>query len=284
MWTRRKIGLVLLLTGAILAMVLLASGLSSMSLDPGQLRMPGRPVVSGGRPLTRGFTISPDVWRVVRIAILIMMPIALVYAIVNPEVRKRAIINALTMAAVGLLFYFWFRNRALRELVQEASEMAAPQSPSAPATPLTPGEFVQNPPEWLAFAITVAIVLALLAAGWALWRLLRGQPGEAELIAAQARRAVDDIRAGASFRDVVLRCYADMHRVLSAERGIQRHEAMTAREFQQRLLAAGLPEEPVVRLTHLFEAVRYGAHAPDPQEEQAAIDALTAIAQAVQTS
>src|SRR5690606_42075184 len=156
---------------------LFRSGLSCMSLDPGQLRLPGRPVVSAGRPLTRGFTISPDVWRVVRIAILIMMPIAIVYAIVNPEVRKRAIINALTMAAVGLLFYFWFRNRALRELVQEAPEMAAPQSPSAPATPLTPGEFVQHQPDCLSFAINEAFDLALLDADIVLWRMLHVLPG-----------------------------------------------------------------------------------------------------------
>ena len=50
-----------------------------------------------------------------------------------------------------------------------------------------------------------------------------------------------------------------MSRVLHQQRGIRRHQAMTPREFVVYLEEVGLPTEAVMRLTELFEQVRYGA-------------------------
>lgn len=281
MLNRRKVELVLLLAGALLAVVLLASALSGLSLEPGQLRTPSRPVVTGGDLLSPTWTVSPDVWRVVRIIILIIMPIALVSVLLSPEARRRVWANALMMAAIGLAFFLWFRNRSLAEMAGEVESpnLEPPQMEGFGST-VSPEEFVLNPPGWLAFLVTVAIVLLALFLGWLVWRSLRRRPDPVDVLAMQARQAVDDIQAGANFQDVVLRCYYDMNEVLTAERGIRRGQAATPREFEQRLLAAGLPDEPVRRLTRLFEQARYGAHAPAAEDERAAIGALTAIAQA----
>jgi len=71
-----------------------------------------------------------------------------------------------------------------------------------------------------------------------------------------------------------------MSRILSQERGIQRHHDMTPREFERRLAAVGLPERHVRQLTRLFERVRYGAREAGEAEEQQAITCLTVIAEA----
>jgi hypothetical protein len=56
---------------------------------------------------------------------------------------------------------------------------------------------------------------------------------------------------------------------------------MTPREFERELVRAGLPALPVERLTRLFEHVRYGVHAPGPEEQHEAISSLEAIVTAL---
>ena len=52
---------------------------------------------------------------------------------------------------------------------------------------------------------------------------------------------------------------------------------LTAREFTRVLLQAGVQEREVVRLTDLFERVRYGRHLTGPGEEAEAIALLKTI-------
>ena len=112
--SRRKVELILLLAGALLAIVLLASSLSSLPLDPGQVRGGARPRSPGSLGiLSPELRISPEIWRALRIAVIIMTPIALVYVLLSPELRRQAIRRALMMAAIGLLIYLWFRSRSL---------------------------------------------------------------------------------------------------------------------------------------------------------------------------
>jgi hypothetical protein len=63
-------------------------------------------------------------------------------------------------------------------------------------------------------------------------------------------------------------------------RGVRRSSDMTAQEFEQLLIDAGLPKEPLRRLTRLFEDVRYGTEVPSEKEERTAVRCLTAIAEA----
>ena len=71
-----------------------------------------------------------------------------------------------------------------------------------------------------------------------------------------------------------------MSQVLSERRAIRREQDMTPREFEQRLVAAGVRDEHVRRLTQLFERIRYGGKDPGKQEEAEAVACLTAIVEA----
>jgi hypothetical protein len=73
-----------------------------------------------------------------------------------------------------------------------------------------------------------------------------------------------------------------MTRTVSQARGVDRWAAMTPREFESRLLGAGLPRSAVQRLTRLFEQVRYGAQTAGAAEEQEALACLASIVEACQ--
>jgi hypothetical protein len=79
---------------------------------------------------------------------------------------------------------------------------------------------------------------------------------------------------------VVIQSYVRMSEVVGARRGLYRPEAMTPREFAERLERAGLPAEGVRRLTQLFESVRYGARKSGPSDVGEAVACLHSILQA----
>jgi hypothetical protein len=146
----------------------------------------------------------------------------------------------------------------------------------------------QPPPilDWLVTA--AAIVLALVAAGLLgliIWGLsLRRKPESlTELISQQAQDALDALEAGGDFRDIVIRCYAQMSRVLLQERGLERHSDMTPHEFEFALKRMGFPDAPVHTLTHLFEEARYGSQLPSEQGVEMAVSSLRAIVDYVKT-
>jgi len=145
--------------------------------------------------------------------------------------------------------------------------------------------FDANPPETVVWGtrIAVGIGVALVVGGglWLLWRSRRSPESHPlQQVAEQARHAIGAIQSGADVRNVVLRCYFEMSRVLSEEKGLMRQSTMTPREFERSLAAVGLPQPAVQRLTRLFEGVRYGDKTADGDEEEQAILSLTAIVDA----
>ena len=95
--------------------------------------------------------------------------------------------------------------------------------------------------------------------------------------AQEARQAVQTLAAGSDLKDTVLRCYRDMNRALSQQRGINRQQAMTPREFAAYLAGIGLRDEHIQRLTRLFENVRYGTYTASERDKREAVDCLNAI-------
>ena len=139
-----------------------------------------------------------------------------------------------------------------------------------------------NVPEWLAFISSLIIILVI---GFILWRIyqLRKRPKETiELLSREAQNVIETIQAGDDLRNVILRCYYQMARILHDRRGILRKQAMTPREFEQRLVELGFPREPVGQLTQLFEAVRYGSKELGDKAEFRAIACLEAIVSAAE--
>jgi hypothetical protein len=129
------------------------------------------------------------------------------------------------------------------------------------------------------FVFSFLVVLVILAGLWFAWRLVRRPRDPLVGITRQARAALNDLQGGVDLRNVILRCYFEMCQVLNQQRGIQREQGMTPREFEGQLVGLGLPEEPVKQLTRLFESVRYGAREPDEQAERIAEGCLNAIVQ-----
>jgi hypothetical protein len=96
-------------------------------------------------------------------------------------------------------------------------------------------------------------------------------------LADQAQDALDSLRGGGALGETIQRCYIDMCDVLSREEGFERGRAMTASEFERRLVERGMPRGAVHTLTSLFEQVRYGAAVATAREQSMAIESLEAI-------
>jgi hypothetical protein len=98
-------------------------------------------------------------------------------------------------------------------------------------------------------------------------------------LANQAQQAVDALQSGKDLKDTVIRCYYQMSELLATERGIERGQTVTPREFEERLVKLGLPSEPVRTLTRIFEEVRYGSIPAGQKQEYMAVQSLVAIVQ-----
>jgi uncharacterized membrane protein YhaH (DUF805 family) len=128
-----------------------------------------------------------------------------------------------------------------------------------------------------AFLISFALIFTFILILWVILRRRNESIAAIEFINQEAQAALREIRSGAAPHDVILRCYYEMNKELSERKGIQRKEGMTPREFENRLIELGFPEEPVKQLTRLFELVRYGAKSPGQDFENQAVNCLSAI-------
>jgi len=124
----------------------------------------------------------------------------------------------------------------------------------------------------------VGIVLAVLAA-FLLLSLLpsRRKPDQAAQLALEVEKAQQNLLAGLSLKEVILRCYQQMSQILQQEAGIERQAFMTPAEFERVLSIEGYPPAPVHQLTRLFEIARYGDWTPNPWDDQQALESLQAI-------
>ncbi len=102
---------------------------------------------------------------------------------------------------------------------------------------------------------------------------------ERDLLSVKAEEALQALKSGESFKNVIVRCYREMSLVLQREQGIELEQSMTAQEFKRLLEARGVPHAPIDELTRLFEAARYGQRSPTAEDERAAFDCLNSIGQ-----
>ncbi len=281
MTVSRRVQTIILLVAVLTAVLLLGAGLSELRLSPGeQLAVEETPVTAPPGLVPPRLQNNPLVWQVISLIMIILLPFSIIYAILKPELRKRAISDAIVLTAVAVGYYLLIQRgtRVINDLL-ERIEQPAEQVP-APRQMISPELFVSNPPDWLSYIVAGLVLILIALAALYLWRVLRKRPGDLDLLAIEALRAIDQIEAGANVKDVVLRCYYEMMRVMAETREIRREEAMTPREFEGRLKTAGLPQRDVERLTRLFESVRYGAQTPGEQEQQEAVICLSAIVSA----
>ena len=135
-------------------------------------------------------------------------------------------------------------------------------------------------PQWLSFIFGFGMFLVLGFWGWTILRRRQSADNTIQVIQKEAQAAIDDLESGVDLRNVILRCYCQMEDALKKQKGLKRHKGMTPREFETSLSGFGIPEQPLIILTRLFEAVRYGDKQLDPERESQAIACLTAIVRA----
>jgi hypothetical protein len=276
------------LAAASLALLALASGIGGMALQPGQpfgLTLPAR---EGAAPGPVGsFDIRPALVAFVWVCLIV----SAVGLVVSGSLRRHLLRMLPIYAVWGLLIYLflswlWSQAASSAGVPGPPIGQAQPTPPALPApAPLTPPAFVANPPQWLVLAVSLAVGGLAVGAIWLVAARARRRPQSAlAQIAREAGAALAGLEAGEDLRNAVLRCYAEMSRVLGERRGVQRDKTMTPREFEARLAAAGLRDEHIRRLTRLFEGVRYGPRAPGEREEREALACLRAIVAAYGTA
>ena len=282
MITRERFRALFLAGIAIAAMVLLSAGISGLDFSGGQLISLGR---AGGMELGRGGAAREGDFLVTVLLALftvsqVLFPFAIIYFVISGDAKKRV------LRALGHLLWLIALYLLLRSRINILDKGRDAQSPAAspPNATIPEIEFIAAPPQWfvLTMSFAIAVLLASLAIGviWFFWHRRRRPTNPLEQLAQEAQDALDALRAGSDLKNTVMRCYLEMSRVLSEQRGIKREKAMTTREFERHLAATGLPSNDVRGLTRLFEGVRYGGKVPGDYEERQAVACLTAIIKA----
>jgi hypothetical protein len=289
-----KLWWLFLLSITILALIFLSTGLSKSTLqrsqpfpvwifnnlEPGEAppdearseEVPTRPI---------------SLWYRLSFFILIgLLTLWIITFILHPEARKRMLIRMISYLTLLLIIFLVYSKLKPPELVNQNGGDDVEIGPGGIFTqeepPVTP-TLVADPPQWLVVTITLAFIILILGVIWFVWqRRPRRTTWESpkQLLALEARRAIETLQAGSDLKDTVLRCYQEMSQVLKEQRGIQRQKGMTPREFEKHLVEIGLRDEHIRRLTRLFEGVRYGDNVSSERDKREALDCLRAIVRA----
>lgn len=268
---------------SLVTLVLLASGLHDVEFRAG--RTLGQAESETVRfSINRAIQTITDVpvWKQFIFWVLLFLLVLLVSTILSPELRKRLIRGFLGFAISFFAIIYLLENNLLTlpdltlGLGERATDVADEPLPIPAFTP-------PDVPTWANFLISLGVILALLGAAWGLSRwwqrinYLRSLSKPLDDLALIAQSSLDNLAAGYDWDDVIINCYARMSDVVSRKRGLIRQDAMTPAEFARRLERAGLPGDPVRRLTRLFESVRYGDRKSGQKEISEAVSCLTAI-------
>jgi len=262
---------------AALALFFLAAGLANLELKPAER------FISPGETQTPrlpfGESIAPTSFaeQLILLGGLIIL-FVLLLLLLSPEMRKRVLWTlARTALLAWVIFWAMAKFRRPTPLPEESALQPAMKASEVVGTPVAYSTPMMPP--WLTYVTSLFVVIGLAALGWWLWRRIRRPVPPLGKIASVARSALADLSAGRDWEDAVVRCYARMSAALDARRNLRRRQAMTPSEFALRLEQAGLPADPVHRLTRLFEKVRYGGRRSSPTEVNEAVVCLTAILQ-----
>ncbi len=286
MGRRTKIQRLLILGAGLATLLLLAGALGTLTLAP------GRHFALDFSWLMHFETYDGEMraeWLFVALRLLILIafvlaPVGLIAALLDSQLRRRVLRSLLLVGM--MVIAAWALQSAERFSL-------APREQESQAVEFFDDEVLASdafsaPSALVVWSASVGLALLLLAsAGTVLvmvWRHKRLESLPLRLLAEEAEVALEALREGADLRSVIIRCYAEMERVVAKTRGLQRQDGMTAREFETQLRRLGLPEGPVMGLVQLFEAARYGNREPGEAEEKGAIESLSAIVAACRGS
>jgi len=276
-----KVLVTLIALVGVLALGVLASGIGGMKFrrpDPFYFEWPA---ASGGsfQAVAQQMQAIP-IERVIVFWAVILIFTILVFFLINPRYRWKILMAVVRMAVIFILL-MWALKAVANNIVK--SLLANPNVVQNQVTNLDQGRLPAYAPPadipWVTYLVTLAIVLGIVLLGWWLWNLGRRSNSGAIRwkVADIARQTLEEIADGRDFGDAVTTCYFRMVEAVNVRRGLSRQEGMTPSEFATRLEAAGLPGGPVLRLTRLFEVVRYGGKKPGEVETREAVTCLNDI-------
>ncbi len=270
----------------LLALFLLATSLSNLELNPGEVYLTATPK-SAQLPTPHPEFDAELLLKIILVAVFSVGIISLIIALSSSKERKPFLRH------IGIiLFYMVIFIIVMRHYSSTRQPEAATPAAGSPATAMSilpemtpaPGNppLAVNPPPppaWASYLTSFLVVLFVGLAGYGLWRWMQAPHQEMQAI---VRSALSDLSAGRSWEDTVIQCYQRMSAAAHQRRGLDRHANMTPREFIATLERDGLPAGPVENLTRLFEKARYGSHKSNPVEATQAIDCLSAIMAALE--
>ena len=129
------------------------------------------------------------------------------------------------------------------------------------------------------YAIVMMVLVLLVAVSYSVISGLISSraekvPDQSDELMEKIELAMKDLKEGKKVHDVIIRAYEEMCRILSGS-GVDGEDSMTPREFQQAVISqTGIRQEPVAKLTALFEEARYSSHPIDDSKRAEALLAL----------
>lgn len=236
------------------------------------------------QPLATENIIEVDIFVLIRITVVIAIVALLFLLIFVPSSRKMILRNTIFIIIWSIIVYLAFISET-EEVIEESESTPIPiatspveiKLPEVARAPLP--EIPETQSNWIVFLVGFIVFLLILLIIYLVYRRYTSiqEDDDVDQIASEAKYTLEEIKSGADLHNAIIRCYYEMSNILSNERGLKRKGWMTPREFEERLLKAGIPSDPVQDLTRLFEIARYGDQLPDSFQEEQAIDCLTAI-------
>jgi hypothetical protein len=269
-----------------LLLVLLAVSFPALKMQPGDMFLlwTGEGDASGANPVGDNVSWFLVLTQVIIAILIIMLPVYIMLSLLNKEERKKLLANVIMISLFILILLLPF-SKDLRAI--QPNDPATPQpelteQPELDYDSIPAPIFIFNPSPWMMPLILIGAAVLLAGAAFLSIKILSDRSDLDRLpyldIAENAQTALEDIHeAKMDFDDIIIRCYAEMSHTLRSEKGIQRSEAMTPHEFEQKLLYRGFPARPIHQLTKLFEQVRYGRQQPGENEKQVAVESLGEI-------
>ena len=280
----KRIFVIVLASLGVLTLVLLAASLPSVELKPAQAFFSGEDSQPGIFSEFAHFTETVgrmSLGEAIMLVVGFLILFVLLLAMLSPEARKRLLKAILRVGlTVWAIYYALTKFRPEGIFGTEVEGAALEQGPEVVGVSPPPYTPLAVPP-WLIYVASLLTVLFFTGVGFWLYRILRPPKRQLQDLARAARSALKDLSDGRDWEDAVIRCYVRMSEALGQERGLHRQQAMTPQEFASRLEQAGLPSDPIRRLTRLFEKARYGGRKSSREDVNEAVTCLTAILQAV---
>lgn len=277
---RKRLVMLFWLGVSLFALIVLAAGISRMELD-------ARPLIDPSvfQSFLQFLRESSPLRGLLVLVLLVFLGFSLYTVLTSlgrgeePKPRKFSWIAVFQL--VLWVIALWQLREFLRENPPNLAIMPPPSTGNAAMAVESPTPLrFAGQPDWILYGISLLVTLALLLAVWFAIRRFPRRESAVGLISRRAEHAIQELQLGADFHQTILRCYAEMCLVLQQDRGLQRDEGMTAREFERRLVQKGVPPEPVRELTRLFELIRYSPMPSRPDQEQRAVQCLREIVQA----